>query len=769
MSGSAPLCIRPPRAADAAPAPLDMGGGGIAVRQTHLERDGRPWFPVMGEYHFSRDRPENWRAELAKMRAGGVSVVATYALWILHEEVRGEVRFDGPRDLRRFVDTAREVGLDVVLRVGPWAHGETRNGGFPDWVQALPIAHRTDDPAYLELVRGWFAALAGELRGLAWGDPIVGVQVDNELYDQPGHLATLRRMAEEAGIGAPLWTATGWGGAQLPARAVLPVYAGYSDGFWEEAETGWPAFGRTHFAFSAMRDDLTVGADVRAGLGAATARDSAAGPEPDPWPFATCELGGGMTVAYHRRPLVDPEDVAALAVAKLGSGSAWQGFYMFHGGRHPIGRTTTQESQATGYPNDVPVTDYDFFAPIGSEGQLRPHFHALRAQHLALAQYGADLAPLPAVIPADPRLRASLRGDDRGGWLFLGNHQPAAEPLPGVPGAQVRVELAAGAVTLPSRPVDLPAGATAWWPVRRVVGGIRLSATAQALTEVAGPDGPVVFLGATAGVPVELHVDAADARRVLGAAVRDRGADGAVALSPDAEPGPGCEVRIGETTFVVLDPASAAALWRGEVAGRDTAIVWEGSAWFDGGLHVVAPAADATLLAWPPLGDLPAEPGGSSVLARHAIAADPRAVTPIAAPRLSPVTAPVRAGGSAGRLSAPTDDDFAALAPARLEIPDDVFDGADRAILRLEWTGDAIRLTAGGALLADQFWSGRPLEVDLAPHRAAIARHGLEARAFAWDPSTRVHVDPRVRPRADAPVLEVTRAEVRSERIRVLR
>ena len=87
------------------------------------------------------------------------------------------------------------------------------------------------------------------------------------------------------------------------------------------------------------------------------------------FPVATCELGGGMATAYHRRPVLLPLDVPAVANAKLGSGSAWQGYYMYVGGTNPA--PGLQESQATGYPNDVPTRSYDFHAPVGEHGQVR--------------------------------------------------------------------------------------------------------------------------------------------------------------------------------------------------------------------------------------------------------------------------------------------------------------------------------------------------------------------------------------------------------------
>lgn len=177
----------------------------IEVTSRYLTRGGRPWFPVSGEFHYSRYPAGEWEEELLKMKAGGITVVASYVIWIHHEEIEGRVRFDGDRDLRRFAELCARHGLDFIPRIGPWVHAEVRNGGLPDWVSARDCVPRTDDPVYLEAVGGWFTAIAEQLRGLdrAHGGPIVAVQIENELYDQPGHLLTLKRMAQELGLSAP--------------------------------------------------------------------------------------------------------------------------------------------------------------------------------------------------------------------------------------------------------------------------------------------------------------------------------------------------------------------------------------------------------------------------------------------------------------------------------------------------------------------------------------------------------------------------------------
>ncbi|WP_225877405.1 beta-galactosidase, partial [Streptomyces resistomycificus] len=452
------------------------------VNSRWLTRGGRPWFPVSGEFHYSRYPAGEWEEELLKMKAAGVTAVASYLIWIHHEEIEGRVRFDGDRDVRRFAQLCARHGLDFIPRVGPWSHAEVRGGGLPDWLLARDCVPRTDDPAYLEPVSAWFTAIAEQLRGLdrAHGGPIVAIQIENELYDQPGHLLTLKRIAQGAGLSAPLWTSTAWGGVQLPPDELLPLYGGYTETFWTEADGGWPDTCRKHFFFTHQRDDEGIGADLRP----TTVRGGAPDAFADRFPWATCELGGGMAVSYHRRPRVDADDIGALGLTKIGCGSVWQGFYMFHGGTNPAGeRTTLQESHATGYPNDLPVLTYDFQAPLGEYGQYRPTYHELRLQHLLLADFGHLLAPMESVLPElrpdgqDDRetLRWAVRADGTSGFLFVNNHQPH-EPLPDHPDTSFTVEFPddCGALKLPSTPVTVPGGAYFCWPLRLDVAGLRL-------------------------------------------------------------------------------------------------------------------------------------------------------------------------------------------------------------------------------------------------------------------------------------------------------
>ncbi|MCX5360066.1 beta-galactosidase [Streptomyces sp. NBC_00124] len=695
----------------------------IEVTSRYLTRGGRPWFPVSGEFHYTRYPAGEWEEELLKMKAGGVTVVASYVIWIHHEEIEGRVRFDGDRDLRRFAEHCARHGLDFIPRIGPWVHAEVRNGGLPDWVSARDCVPRTDDPAYLEAVGTWFEAIAEQLRGLdrANGGPIVAVQIENELYDQPGHLLTLKRMAQEAGLSAPLWTSTAWGGVQLPPDELLPLYGGYTETFWTEADGGWPDTCRKHFFFTHQRDDEGIGSDLRPVHVRGSAPDASA----DRFPWATCELGGGMAVSYHRRPHVDAADIAALGLTKIGCGSVWQGYYMFHGGTNPAGELTSlQESHATGYPNDLPVLTYDFQAPLGEYGQYRATYDELRLQHLLLADFGHLIAPMESVLPSTrPRgqddrdtLRWAVRGDGGSGFLFVNNHQPH-EPLPDHPGSSFTVEFPeGGSVSLPSAPVTVPSGATFCWPLRLDVAGLRVEwATAQPVCTVQDGGRTVLVLAAVAGIAPELALDEGTVVALSTPSGEVAYTDGRV-LVTGLRPGTDALVEVetaagGRVGLLVLDAATARTAYRGEVWGAERLVLADGGVVFDRGevrLHSAVERPSYAVFPAPPLRE--GVPDG--VFTRYTLPADGNGAGEASVTLLRPAgPAPEPATGVQGRAGAPADKYFdTAAAEYRVDLPQEVPPGT---LLRIHWTGDVGRGYVGDTLVADQFFSGRVWDIGL--------------------------------------------------------
>ncbi len=396
----------------------------------YLTRNGEPWFPVMGEIHYSRYPAEYWKESLYKMKAGGVDIVSIYVIWIHHEEIEGIWDFEGNRNLRLFVETCRECGLTLMLRIGPWSHGEVRNGGFPDWLLKKPFEARTSENAYFQTVEFFYRRIYEQVQGLLLkdGGPVIGVQIENEfghcggLSGEEGesHMRALASLARLIGFDVPLYTATGWGGAVT--GGLLPVMGGYCEAPWDQRLTDIEPSG--NYIFTHERNDHNIGSDF--GFGKGITFDLSL------FPFLTAELGGGLQVTSHRRPVAQAADIGAMSLVKLGSGVNLLGYYMFHGGTNPKGKLTTlHETKASGSVNDLPELSYDFRAPIREYGQISDTYRELKLLTLFLCEFGsglcrmrADIPPANPLFPADTKgVRFSFRHDGESGYLFVNNYQ----------------------------------------------------------------------------------------------------------------------------------------------------------------------------------------------------------------------------------------------------------------------------------------------------------------------------------------------------------
>ena len=417
---------------------LNMGGKNpkgeeINVTSRYFTRNGKPWIGVMGEFHFSRYSRENWHRELAKMKAGGITIVSTYLFWIYHEEIEGKMDFGGDNDIRAFIEECKDVGLDVVIRIGPWAHGECRNGAFPDWLLKKDYKLRDNNEEYLAIVKKWYQSIYNEVKGLFYkdGGNIIAVQIENEFVDNAEHLAKLKEIAVECGFIAPIYTVTGWNsasGAKIPVDEVVPVFGGYCEAPWENHMNRLSP--SPHYFFNRMRNDSAIGTD----LIAKTQSDGWQLPY-ERYPFATCELGGGIEVTHHRRPIIKPMDIYAVSLVKLGDGNNLVGYYMYHGGTNKIGELSTfNETKATGYPNDYPILSYDFQAPLSEYGEVREQYGLLNMLHMFVNDFGEEFAPMIAVdsgntVAADDTnsLRYGMRTNGKSGFVFVNHYQRLTE------------------------------------------------------------------------------------------------------------------------------------------------------------------------------------------------------------------------------------------------------------------------------------------------------------------------------------------------------
>lgn len=177
--------------------------------------DGKPFRVISGSIHYFRVVPEYWRDRLEKLKAMGCNTVETYIAWNVHEPKKGVFEFEGRYDLVKFVRTAQELGLYVILRPSPYICAEWEFGGLPAWLLAEDgMRLRACHESFLKHVREYYDRLFPLITPLqiTEGGPVILMQVENEYGyygDDTRYMETMRDLMLERGVTVPLITSDG--------------------------------------------------------------------------------------------------------------------------------------------------------------------------------------------------------------------------------------------------------------------------------------------------------------------------------------------------------------------------------------------------------------------------------------------------------------------------------------------------------------------------------------------------------------------------------
>ncbi|MFD6879589.1 MULTISPECIES: beta-galactosidase family protein [unclassified Streptomyces] len=369
--------------------------------QDGFRRAGRPHRIVSGALHYFRVHPDLWEDRLRRLRAMGANTVDTYVPWNFHETGPGKADFTGPRDLGRFLRIAQDIGLDAIVRPGPYICAEWDFGGLPARLLAVDGLHlRCSDPRFQAEVNSWLDLAVPELLPhlASRGGPVVAVQIENE-YGSYGNDARYRADLDEAlterGVDCLLFTADGAEDAMLQGGTV-------------PGRLATATFG----ARPAERLDVLRRYQR---TGPLTAMEF--------WIGWFDHWGDG----HHVRDVRESAD----SLDELLATGASVNLYMAHGGtnfgfwagaNHTGSRPTDPGYQPT-------VTSYDYDAPIGEAGELTDKFHAFRE---VIGKY----LPLPdGPLPAPPPRMTPARATPAGAAPLLGalgilGGDPVRRPAP---------------------------------------------------------------------------------------------------------------------------------------------------------------------------------------------------------------------------------------------------------------------------------------------------------------------------------------------------
>lgn len=356
---------------------LVASAGTFEIKDGQFLLDGKPYRIYGGEMHYARIPREYWRHRIQMAHAMGCNTLSIYVFWNYHESAPGvwDWRSDN-HDLRAFVELAKEEGMYIVLRPGPYTCAEWDFGGLPYWFAGTRV--RTTDPAFMDSCRTYLREVYKQVDGLfiEQGGNIIMTQVENEYgsfsFDRQFAVSHrqrriyMERMADifrEVGFSHTLFTCDG---------GVVPV-------------VNFARLGHIKGLFPGTNDSKFL----RVAHHTVRKFYSMKGPYYIPEEYAGWFTHWGDTHVFHR----DVESYKKHIEELLQTDFSFC-YYMVHGGTN-FGFWSGANHRPQ---NDVwpVITSYDYGAPIGEAGNRTPLFDSLRAVYQR--HTGEKLAEVPAQV-----------------------------------------------------------------------------------------------------------------------------------------------------------------------------------------------------------------------------------------------------------------------------------------------------------------------------------------------------------------------------------
>ncbi len=707
--------------------------------------NGEPWMPVMGEFHYSRYPVEFWEEAILAIKAGGVDIIATYVFWIFHEEIRNNYLWEGNMNLRYFLELCQKHDIPVWLRIGPWAHGESKNGGFPDWLFTV-CKPRTLDPAYFREVDKWYEAVASQARGYMHkeGGPVIGIQLDNEFGHVGGvggdaYILQCKELAIKHGFDVPYYSVCGWGGAYVPRDEVIPVQAAYVDPFW-----GMAPLWRSHFErmpyppelvfsdFEEMIARSQVGGDVARNLPVQFQLKY----DFNRYPLAMAELGCDMLPTYGRRPLLTINDNYGNALCRLGEGANLIGYYMYHGGSHPFGESGSLVEASDEKADGFTEVSYDF-GVLSEFGKRKASFNHIKRLHWFIRNFGRSLIPMTPSLPANPplpedpdQLRYIIRSDGHSGYLFFNNYQRFLE-MPGRENMKFSVRLRNKELVFPREPIDIPSGTMGILPFNMNLGStVMVYATLQPMMDLSTEQEDIYVFHTLSGIRPEICLEG----------VKGISEQGGSSWVEDDQyiihPEPDHEIILNQVNgkplrILVLDEKTSLDSWEITLSGKKHLVICEDEVWQSGNQIRMRSTTinNKELLIYPA--------AGWDKTSGHT-------VIPFSYPTTGEITVSFL---QTEVMQTDADGNWDESHPSVWNIETGHIDwnGLSDVIMKINYTGDVARLYLNGELVADNLWREPEWRLSLKKWRNQLQKPGakLILKIDPWENGHKVYVNER--------------------------
>jgi beta-galactosidase len=361
---------------------INFDGKGFIIR-------GKRVFVASGSLQYERVPRALWANRLLKMKRAGFNCVETYVYWNFQEPRQGKFDFKGRRNLQAFLTLVKKMGFYAILRVGPYDCGEWDSGGLPVWLRFIPgLAIREYNKPFIKQLGIYFDKLLPLVAAnqINVGGPVIMMQLENE--DPQGWGAVLPNKyykfmfhkARQQGIDVPMF------------------FSGMHHGFSPAGVGPWSSKGRSS-------------------------------------PWFTTEMWTGWFTQYGTAPQANG---GWFGPAKLTHVAMWR--VIAYGGNGYNAYMAVGGTNFSHWNCSTVRASYDFGAPIGQGGDLRPLYYTYKAANYFARSFQRILEDSDNATPQyrafAPRAAVYARKSPFGTLVFLSNFNNTAlqtTPRGGVP------------------------------------------------------------------------------------------------------------------------------------------------------------------------------------------------------------------------------------------------------------------------------------------------------------------------------------------------
>ena len=154
--------------------------------------NGKRTLLLSGCIHYNRFSPYQWIDAMTKAKEDGLNTLQTYIFWNLHDQFydfngKHNYNYAGRANITAFLDVAKQVGLFVNLRIGPYVCSEWTFGGIPVWtLHDKDIIYRDNNDVWKKYMTQFVDEIANVIEPYLArnGGPIILSQIENEYHGE---------------------------------------------------------------------------------------------------------------------------------------------------------------------------------------------------------------------------------------------------------------------------------------------------------------------------------------------------------------------------------------------------------------------------------------------------------------------------------------------------------------------------------------------------------------------------------------------------------